>query len=304
MANYTFNPTHFCRTFGEKSPAFTLKPGDKVTITTLDAHGFDKKGIRRVEFSNPLVGPFFVEGLEPGDTLSVFLERIILNRTHGWSHSTPLPTTVEHDYVENIPARQIIDWTIDPAKNTARLKSPIDGFSELVIQCHPMLGCIGVAPELDQAITSYSSGNFGGNMDCPLITGGCRIDLPVFVKGGLLYLGDCHATQCDGEITGGAIEVPGEVTFRVEILKQKKIRWPHGENDTIIFTTGSGRPLDQALQYATSEMHRRLVKDYHLTETAAGILMSQIIQYKICNVVSPHFTAACILPKNILNTIR
>jgi acetamidase/formamidase len=165
---------------------------------------------------------------------------------------------------------------------------------------NPMIGCLGVAPDKSQAITSYSSENFGGNMDCPLIVKGCRIELPVFVEGGLLFIGDLHAAQSQGEITGAGIEISGTAQFTIHIGKNKKIHWPRGENNHSIFCIGSGRPLDQAMQHATSEMVRYLGQDYGLSEENSCIVMSQAVEYMICNAVNENFTVCCYLEKSIL----
>jgi amidase len=297
-------PEIFYPTFGQHPPIHHLISGDVVETNLLDAHGFDAQGNRWVEFSNPLVGPFYVEGLESGDTLSVQFDQVMPNRSQGWSYATPTPTTIEPVHIAAMPVRKPISWTVDLPRGIARLAEPTQKLSGLEVPLKPMIGCLGVAPNLSQAITSYASGNFGGNMDCPLITTGCRVDFPVFVSGGLLHIGDMHAAQCHGEITGAAIEISGFVQFSVQVQKGKNIAWPHGQNANAIFTIGSGRPLEEALQHATSEMIRWLVQDFDLNEESASIVMSQGVEYLVCNAVNEKFTIACILPRSFLSALK
>ena len=192
-----------------------------------------------VGLANPLVGPFFIEGLEPGNTLVVILEQIAPNRNYGWSYNSLHTWTVEASYVPRLPKREIIQWDVDLSEGTASPGSTNTLLKKIKLRTDPMLGCIGVAPPLQQALTSYTMGEFGGNLDFPLLTCGSRLELPVFVKGGLLYLGDGHAVQCDGEIAGTGIEISCDVTFLVDIKQGATILCPHGENQEFIYTIGT-----------------------------------------------------------------
>jgi acetamidase/formamidase len=95
--------------------------------------------------------------------------------------------------------------------------------------------------------------------------------------GALFYLGDGHACQGDGEIVGTGIETSFEVEFSVRLLKGQQIGWPRGEDADHIFTVGNARPLDQALQHATTEMLRWLGTDYGLDPEAASHLLGQVV---------------------------
>ena len=93
---------------------------------------------------------------------------------------------------------------------------------------------------------------------------GVTVDFPVFAEGGLFHLGDGHALQGDGEIVGTGIEVSMDVEFSLELLKGKTIRWPRADDGTFVMAVGNARPLDQALQHATTELLRLLEQDYGL----------------------------------------
>lgn len=121
-----------------------------------------------------------------------------------------------------------------------------------------MMGTLGVAPPRGQAISSGTSAAHGGNMNYNGFVAGVTVYLPVFVPGGLLFMGDGHAVQGDGEIARTGIEVSLDVQFTVKLFKNKKINWPRAENDEYILTIGNARPLEHALQHATTEMIRWL----------------------------------------------
>ncbi len=123
---------------------------------------------------------------------------------------------------------------------------------------------------------------------------------PVFVPGALLHLGDGHALQGHGEIGGTGIEISFNVQFTVRLIKGKHIGWPRGENDEYIFTAGNARPLDQALQHATTEMMRWLQEDYGLDALGASLLLSQCVEYEVGNVFDPAYTMICKIPKKLL----
>jgi len=123
---------------------------------------------------------------------------------------------------------------------------------------------------------------------------------PVFVSGGLFFIGDGHAVQGDGEIVGTGIEVSFDVQFTIKLLKNKKTNWPRAENQEYIMTIGNARPLDQALQHATTEMVRWLQEDYALEGRAAYILLGQCVEYEVGNVYDPAYTMVCKLKKKWL----
>jgi len=167
-----------------------------------------------------------------------------------------------------------------------------------------MLGCFGVAPPHGQTISTATSGEHGGNMDYRGFVAGATVYFPVFVPGALFHLGDGHANQGDGEIVGTGIEISMEVHFSVRLIKGKRIRWPRGSNTEYIFTIGNARPLDQAVQHATTEMMRWLKDDYGLDETSASLLLGQCVRYDVGNVFDPAYTMVCKVGKTLLGSSR
>jgi acetamidase/formamidase len=122
----------------------------------------------------------------------------------------------------------------------------------------------------------------------------------VSADGALFHIGDGHAVQGDGEISGTGIEISMEMQVTLRVVKRRRIGWPRGENSDFIFTVGNARPLDQALQHATTEMARWLRDDYGLDGHEIGILMGQCVRYDVGNVFDPAYTMVCKIPKRVL----
>ena len=271
-----------------------------MVTTTVDAFGKDAGDRQVTPIGNPQTGPFYVEGAEPGDTLIVHLDRISPSRAIGYSSSVVAPNVVEPSFVRELPERELAEWRIDNERGTATLIKPETKLGDLTIPLAPMLGCFGVAPPGGQAISTATSAEHGGNMDYRGFVAGVTVYFPVFVTGALLHVGDGHATQGDGEIVGNGIEISMEVQFTVQVIKGKRIRWPRGENADYIFAVGNARPLDQAVQHATTEMLRWLEEDYALDVTAASLLLGQCVEYDLGNVFDPAYTMVCKLRKALL----
>ena len=134
-------------------------------------------------------------------------------------------------------------------------------------------------------------------MDYKGFVAGVTVYFPVFVPGALLFLGDGHAVQGDGEIVGTGIEVSFDVQFTVQLLKGKQIHWPRAENEEYLFTAGNARPLDQAMQHATTEMVRWLQEDYGLSARGTHLLLGQCAEYDVGNVFDPAYTMVCKIKK-------
>jgi acetamidase/formamidase len=300
MTVHHVEPTVYHNTFGPHTPLLRIGDGDTVVTTTADARGFDRRGEQVAERPNPQTGPFYVEGAEPGDAVAIHLERVYPNRATGWTYSSVAPNVVEPSYVPDLPERALVTWDLDLAAGTAKIANPTPGLRDLILPLAPMLGCLGVAPDHGQAIYTATSGTHGGNMDYRGYVEGTTAYFPVFVPGALIHLGDGHAVQGDGEIVGTGIETSFEVRFTVHLLKGKEMRWPRGETADHIFTVGNARPLDQAIQHATTEMLRWLQEDYDLSGPEASTLLGQVVAYDVGNIYDPAYTMVCKVPKRVI----
>ncbi len=299
--NHTFTPTHYFTTLGWHEPVLKVADGDSLTTTTVDARGNDSSGENITERGNPMAGPFYIEGAEPGDTLQVTLDSIGPNREFGWTRKVVAANVVDPNYVRSLPDdHEIIDWQIDLEAGTATAELPGHTPDKIVAPLAPMLGCFGVAPPGGQSINTGTSGPNGGNMDYRGYVSGVTCYFPVFAEGALFHLGDGHATQGCGEIVGTGVEISMDVQVTFKVLKGKESSWPRGENDDYVFTVGNARPLDQCVQHATTEMLKWLQQDYGFDALAANMLLGQCVEYDLGNIFDPAYTMVCKVPKKCL----
>jgi amidase len=300
MARHQLNQAHFYNTIGTHSSVLTVESGDTVIVQTLDAHGFDGEGKQRGQDPNPMTGPVAISGAEPGDTLAVEIKRISPVCSTGWTRSGLAWNVVEPELVREMPPREKIIWSVDRNKGEASLTEPTSALKNWTMPLDPMIGCFGVAPADGEAISTATSGPHGGNMDYRLFRAGTTAYFPVSVSGALFFLGDAHALQGDGEIAGTGIEMPAEIEVQLRLIKGQPIAWPRGETDEFIFTVGNARPLEQALQHATSEMLRWLESDFRLDRVSAAHVLGMAVRYDVGNVFNPAFTVTCRLEKSVV----
>jgi acetamidase/formamidase len=197
----------------------------------VDAGGTDPKGVRRSGGGNPETGPFFIEGAFPGDTLVVKLNKVRLNRDSAGSGDSIVDSALASGYIRNNKYKDDYDsnWVIDADKGIARLKNPSEHLKNYTVKLQPMMGCIAVAPPAHQAMRTGFLGSYGGNMDYNQMREGTTLYLPVYAPGALLFIGDGHAAQGDGELTGDALETSMNVEFTVNLIKGMSTEGPRGK---------------------------------------------------------------------------
>lgn len=295
-----FEPLAWSNVLTKMPAALRIASGDIIITETLDAAGVNARGEKKADRPNPMNGPIFVEGAEPGDALRVEILKIDPARDTGWTSAALSANVLDPEYARNLPPRDHVEWIIDRQASTVKLEKPLPGLENLILPYAPMIGCFGVAPSGGQAISTASSSNNGGNMDYRGFTVGCSVSFPVSVPGALFFLGDCHAAQGDGEIAGTGVETCCNVEVRLTVEKGRTIRWPRGETEDRIFTVGNARPLDQALQHATTEMVMWLKSDYGLSDAATAHLLGQAVRYEVGNVFNPAYTMVCSVAKKWL----
>ncbi len=297
MARVHFEPDVFHRALGAGTDVLTVADGDSIVTSTVDARGYDAAGRQRQLPPNPMTGPFNINGAEPGDGLQIEIVRMTPNREQGWTIAALAPNVVDPTFVASLPERRQAFWRLDAGAGRAHLVDPPPALGRWSVPFRPMLGCFGVAPALGQAISTTTSGPYGGNMDYRRLGPGARVLFPVFRKGAGVYLGDGHFCQGDGEIVGTGIETSFEVEFAVRLRKGGAPQWPRGEDADSIFTIGNARPLDQALQHATTEMLRWLAEGFGLDAASASHLLGQCVRYDVANVFNPAYSVACRLER-------
>ena len=293
--------------YGVAEPVARLKSGDILETNTVDAFGkaIQKPGdqLSLVKGDNPLTGPFYVEGAQPGDTLAVKILDIQVDGNQGVGAFAPgFGALNETNYTPMLhPAlpEKIWLYPIDHATNTATFNA-IDSNFSVKIPLHPFFGCIGVAPAGGEARSSIVPAEFGGNMDSPEVSVGNTLYLPVNVPGALLYMGDGHAAMGDGEVAGTAIEVPLRTRLQINLRKGQKINWPRFENDDAIMAVGAYRPLDDALRIAFTELVGWIHNDYGLSELDTYELLSKVARIHLNEMVDPNYVVVASIDKKYL----
>jgi acetamidase/formamidase len=293
--------------YGVATPVARLKPGDILDTNTLDCFGnaLRKKGdtLSLAKGDNPLTGPFYIEGAEPGDTLAIKILDLQVDGDTGVGAFAPgFGAINETNYTPMLHSplpEKVWFYPINHADNTATFKALDSDFS-VKIPLHPFFGCIGVAPANGEARSSIVPAEFGGNMDAPEVSVGNTLYLPVNVAGALLYLGDGHAAMGDGEVAGTAIEVPLAARLQVNVIKGKKISWPRFENDEAIMAVGAYRPLDDCVRIAFTELVQWMHSDYGLSPLDAYELLSKVARIHLDEMVDPNYVVVASIEKKYL----
>jgi amidase len=265
----------------EHAPAATVAPGQRFVVETTSAFGEfplapgdTLSGLAR-ERCDPLTGPIAVEGAEPGDVLEVFVEAI----------------EVQGKGVQGIlPGGGILDWPRLPLMFHEVADGEVLFPGGLRLALAPMIGCIGVAP-LEGAIESVLPGDHGGNMDTRYVCPGSVIELPVNHSGGLLFLGDCHQLQGDGELCGVAPETDAVLTLRCDVRRGPSIRRPRIRTAERLYFIASADTLELAGELATGDLVDALVADKGLDADIAYFLVTVKADLEVCQVVNDLRTA-------------
>jgi amidase len=307
VVHYTTSIDNVKYLFATAEPVARLKSGDILDTNTLDCfgNGLKKPGdtLAMSKGDNPLAGPFYVEGAEPGDTLAVKILDLQVDGDTGVGAFAPgFGAINETNYTPMLHAplpERVWFYHIDHADNTALFKA-LDTDFAVKIPMHPFFGCIGVAPANGEARTSVVPAEFGGNMDSPEASVGNTVYFPVNVRGGLLYLGDGHAAMGDGEIAGTAIEVPLRARVQLSVVKGRTISWPQFENDDAIMTVGAYRPLDDCVRIAETELVKWIHRDYGLSELDAYELLSKVGRLHLNEMVDPNYVVVASIEKKYL----
>lgn len=301
--NYT--PTRYEMQYESRSePVLTLVPGDIVRTTLLDNEGQDAELAYRAMPGNVLTGPFFVEGAMPGDTLVVHLRSLELNRDSAKMFSHQLNQAALQPGTPQTPTEGWgRTWRLDPEAGTARIEAPGSAIEDLTLPLVPMVGSIGVAPPLNMALYSGDLWIHGGNLDYRGMTEGTTLYLPVHRAGAYLVLGDGHALQGDGEISGQGLETSLDLEFEVDLIPGERLAYIWSENEDFVRVHGIDNTMDKALQAATTGMTQWLKAKYGLEDSEIAALLSAAIEYDVAVIVNsrPHIVAR--LDKSLLDMI-
>ena len=284
---HEFVPTMFYRRFSaENKPVLTIAPGDTIHTTTVDAGGADENGVTRVLGGNPETGPFYIETASPGDTLVVHITKLRLNRDYAISDDGIVGRGLDSDWaVKMKDGFKNVRWHLDRENGVASPEKPAEHLTHYSVPLRPMLGCVAVAPGITQAAPGTGdSGRYGGNMDFNEIIEGSTVYLAVNVPGALLYFGDGHAVQGDGELNGNALETSMDVELTVDIIPNKHAPAPRVESHTHLMAMGLAGSLDDAFREATANMASWLTDEYKLTPSEVAQVLGTSSEYKVSEV--------------------
>ena len=304
---HTFEPTQFQHFFsGTIEPVLHISPGDTVKTWSVDAGGTDPKGVRRTSGGNPLTGPFYVEGAVPGDTLAVHFNRIRLNRDTAISSPLIVNSAVTPGYVEGRKRVEgyNADWKLDREAGFASLQKPTANMKDYRVPIAPMLGCVGVAPGGGMQYRSGFLGGFGGNMDYNQLREGVTVYLPVNVPGALLSVGDGHALQGAGELTGNALETSMDIEFTVDVQQGGALLGPRFENADYLMASGIAGSVDEAFRGATTNLVRWLERKYGLNAAEVSSVLGTAMVYDVAEVVDPSVHVVAKVPKSVLAGLK
>jgi len=297
---HQFTPQVGYQTFAVREPVLRVRPGDRVETETLWGEWFEEDG----GAWPGEVGPIYVEGATPEDTLVVRILRLQPNAEYAVARHIPGFAALGYDIrtpslYDPLPAKTWI-WKLDHERNVGILDLPNSRLGRIEIPLEPMLGRVAVAPAGEEAFGGIWPGDFGGNMDAADVAEGATVYLPIFHEGAYFYFGDVHARQGDGEISGTGLETSAEVTFEFDLIKGQAIAWPRLENDTHIMVLGSVRPLQDAMRIAYVELVRWLEADYGFDLWEAYQVVSQVGTVRVANIVDPNYTVVARFPKDLL----
>jgi amidase len=234
---------------------------------------------------NPATGPLGVEGAEPGDTLVVGVEGITVGARATMIAAPGLGVLghlVQEHQTRIFPLRE------------QRVR-----FDRVDLALEPMVGVIGTQPATG-AVPCGTPGVHGGNLDTRVIRAGAVVYLPVFVPGAGLALGDLHALMADGEIIVCGLEVPGEVTVSVDLIKGRCEPGPVVRHGDTWYILASALTLDDAAQQAVEQAVGFVRARTGLDLATAGMLLSLVGQLQVSQVVDPLKTARLAVPAPVL----
>lgn len=285
-------------------PVLHIAPGDVVEVETVDA--FEGKvrtaddlpsKVLRMPFLNPQNGPIAVAGAEKGDVLCVHILSILPRGPQPVGTTALIP---EFGGLVATGATALLNQPLPERVKKMEVTTRGVRFSDrIMLPYAPFIGTLGVSPEIE-AVTSLQPDYWGGNMDMPDVAPGAVVYFPVQHKDALLFLGDCHACQGDGEVCGVAVEMPAHVTIQVDLIKGWAIPGVRLETSEFLMAIGSARPMEDAARMAYRDLVRWLVQDFGFDEAEAYFLCTQAARMRVGNMVDPKYTLGASMLKTYL----
>ena len=308
MHQYTIHTQHFGWD-NSLAPAARIAPSESLEFEVQDASGGQLSrasvaaDVGRLDFErvNPVAGPVYVEGAEPGDILKVTVLSFAPSGW-GWTASIPGFGLLAEEFKE--PALHL--WRYD-----GQALTPCAFGSWARVPLRPFAGTMGVAPEQPGCHSVVPPRRVGGNMDLRDITCGSELLLPVEVAGALFSVGDTHAAQGDGEVCGSALESPMRVALRFDLIKRQPLAFPrlitpgpvtrHLDERGYLTTTGIGPDLMTAARDAVRSMIDWLTREHGMPAVEAYLLSSVCGDLRISEIVDqPNWIVSFYFPRLVL----
>lgn len=284
----------------------SVDPGERLRILVPDSDGLGPDGspLPASRFpdgppANPIAGPIHVTGAEPGDALAVVIEDVEPDRDFGRTgigdHQSVIPASMFLPE-EPMPA-EVRRWSVQAGRGVAEMEPPEGSAGptwSIPLRLFP--GLLATAPPGKESADTLGAGDHGGNLDLTWLTPGTTVLLPVHHAGGLLFAGDLHAAQGDGEFIGGAIEIGGWLTLHVDVRKGDSFIGPRFETDELLGATGAGPNMEEAMKQACARLVMWLSVRYGWDRWHTYHLVTQTAAMRPGN----RNTAACAVPRSVL----
>lgn len=282
----------------DQKPAIRVPSGSVVEVFTHEATGgqfapgANNEDLQSVDFSrvHTMTGPIYVEGAKPGGVLAVELIEL---EVADWGWMALLPQFGV--FAGEINSTSMRTFKIDKAADTVEFAEGI------VVPLKPFAGIMGVAPAAGEPLDTFPPRENGGNMDNPALIKGTTVYFPIFTEGALFSIGDTHAVQGFGEVSGTALEAPMRMVLRLSVVQDARpIQEPQYETDRYYATTGFATTLEAAAKKATRYMIEYLMAEKGLTEEDAYLLCSIAGDLLIPQMVDlPNMSVTMHMPKHI-----
>ncbi|HST66063.1 MAG TPA: acetamidase/formamidase family protein [Mycobacteriales bacterium] len=281
-------------------PAVTGDPGGTVRLRTLESgwcpEPFDVEdlGSRRrhpawtEDAGHALTGPVEVRGARAGQVLEIRIDAVVPG-SWGTTYANLRPSVFNDAYGLDGPA--VHRWTLDPVAGTGRNQH---GHT---VALRPFLGVIGMPPAAPGRHSTIPPRRHGGNLDCKELVAGSTLWLPIPVDGALLSVGDGHAAQGDGEVSGTAIECPlDRVELTLSVRDDLPYAGPVARTPAGWVTMGFGDTLDEAAYEALNAMFDLLVRLHRVPRADAVALASVAVDLRVTQIVNQVVGAHAVLP--------
>ena len=258
----------------DQDERFTLHTRSLLTGGMFEAGEFEKCSI-------PVTGPVLVRGARPGDALRVDIHEICI---------------ADRGAMITLPGRGAFGRTLGRFGHIVQITDGTVQFGDgIAIPVRPMIGKIGVAPDAGEP-SSSTVGTHGGNMDCKDITVGAVVVLPVQLDGALLFAGDLHAAQGDGECSLTGVEVEGTITLSCRVVPGAAPSRPVILSDGRVITMGDGEDLGEAAQVSLDAMLGLVVNDRGWEHEKAAMLLSAAADVAVSQLVNARPSVKTSLP--------